>query len=183
MKKRIWLPLIAIMVMLCAFVFDQEVYAADASGTYGDLTWTYTDPVTSQPVGGGYYYDGTLTIHTTNNGSPQGIGLQYPITGDTVDIFYKGDSFHTPAYLAEQKYQTTSTKINIWGITYKHNNENIFIDNPPSDIYQYVDRIQCWKGGVKPTGSSAQAYCWLVWDKKEPAAAPRLHWIKRSKEY
>ena len=61
--------------------------------------------------------------------------------------------------------------------------EKIFKDNPPTDIYQYVDRIQCWKGGEKPAGSSAQGYCWLVWDKKAPAAAPKLHWIKRSKEY
>lgn len=61
--------------------------------------------------------------------------------------------------------------------------EKIFIDNPPTDVYQYVDRIQCWKGGVKPTGTSAQAYCWLVWDKKASAAAPKLHWIRRSKEY
>ena len=59
----------------------------------------------------------------------------------------------------------------------------IFKDNPPTDVYQYVDRIQCWKGGVKPSGTSAQAYCWLIWDKKAPAAAPKLHWIKRSKEY
>ena len=61
--------------------------------------------------------------------------------------------------------------------------DKIFKDNPPTDVYQYVDRIQCWKGGIKPTGSSAQAYCWLVWDKKVPAAAPKLHWIHRSKEY
>ena len=60
---------------------------------------------------------------------------------------------------------------------------NIFRNNPPTEIYQYIDRIQCWKGGKKPTGSSAQAYCWLVWDKKAPAAAPKLHWIHRSKEY
>lgn len=61
--------------------------------------------------------------------------------------------------------------------------DKIFKDNPPTDVYQYVDRIQCWKGGTKPTGSSAQAYCWLVWDKKALAAAPKLHWIHRSKEY
>ena len=61
--------------------------------------------------------------------------------------------------------------------------EKVFKNNPPTDIYQYVDRIQCWRGGVKPTGTSAQAYCWLVWDKKAPAAAPKLHWIRRSEEY
>ena len=61
--------------------------------------------------------------------------------------------------------------------------EKVFKDNPPTEIYQYVDRIQCWKGGVKPSGTSAQAYCWLIWDKKAPAAAPTLHWIHRSEEY
>lgn len=58
--------------------------------------------------------------------------------------------------------------------------ENIFIHNPPTDIYQYVDRIQCWRGGVKPTGSSAQAYAWLIWDKDNPTNCPRFHWIRRS---
>lgn len=58
--------------------------------------------------------------------------------------------------------------------------EKIFINNPPSDIYQYVDRIQCWKNGEKPTGSSAQGYCWVVWDKNNRPKHPRLHWIRRS---
>ena len=61
--------------------------------------------------------------------------------------------------------------------------DNVFKDNPPTEVYQYIERIQCWKGGVKPAGSSAQAYCWLVWDKQKPAAAPTLHWIHRSGEY
>ena len=58
--------------------------------------------------------------------------------------------------------------------------KNIFSTNPPTDIYQYVDRIQCWKNGEKPTGSSAQGYCWLVWDKDNPADFPRLHWLRRA---
>lgn len=33
--------------------------------------------------------------------------------------------------------------------------EKIFANNPPTAIYQYVDRIQCWKNGEKPEGSSA----------------------------
>ena len=58
--------------------------------------------------------------------------------------------------------------------------KNIFINNPPSDIYQYVDRIQCWKNGKEPTGSSAQGYCWVIWDKNDIPEYPRLHWIRRS---
>ena len=58
----------------------------------------------------------------------------------------------------------------------------IFSKNPPSDIYQYIERVQCWKNGKKPTGSSAQAYCWLVWDKAPGIQMkhPQLHWIHRA---
>lgn len=58
--------------------------------------------------------------------------------------------------------------------------KKIFINDPPTEIYQYVDRIQCWKNGEKPEGSSAQGYCWLVWDRKNPTPAPMLHWLRRS---
>ena len=58
--------------------------------------------------------------------------------------------------------------------------KNIFTKTPPTDIYQYVDRVQCWKNGDKPAGSSAQGYCWVVWDKEDPTEYPRLHWIRRS---
>ena len=44
--------------------------------------------------------------------------------------------------------------------------ENVLKDNPPTDVYVYVDRIQCWKNGIKPTGTSAQAYAWVVWDNE-----------------
>ena len=57
--------------------------------------------------------------------------------------------------------------------------EKIFINNPPTEIYQYVDRIQCWKNGEKPEGSSAQGYCWVVWDKTVESKAPTLHWLRR----
>ena len=59
----------------------------------------------------------------------------------------------------------------------------IFSETPPTDIYQYVDRIQCWKNGQKPSGSSAQAYCWLVWDKDKIKQNPEFHWIHRSDKY
>ena len=61
--------------------------------------------------------------------------------------------------------------------------EKIFKNNPPTEIYGYVERIQCWKGGNKPAGSSAQMYAWLVWDKEQSTSAPTWHWIHRSKEY
>ena len=57
--------------------------------------------------------------------------------------------------------------------------ETILEKNPPTDIYVYVDRIQCWKDGVEPKGSSAQAYAWFVWDKSKDQK-PQIHWIRRA---
>ena len=61
--------------------------------------------------------------------------------------------------------------------------DNILQYNPPTDIYVYVDRIQCWKDGLKPEGSSAQAYAWFVWNREknnEYLVEPRVHWIRRA---
>ena len=61
--------------------------------------------------------------------------------------------------------------------------EKILQFNPPTDVYVYVDRIQCWKDGLKPDGSSAQAYAWFVWDRtktNEYLVEPKIHWIRRA---
>lgn len=61
--------------------------------------------------------------------------------------------------------------------------EKIFQDGPPSYVFQYSERIQCWKNGKKPAGSSAQAYCWLVWNKDLKGKNTELFWIHRSEKY
>ena len=58
--------------------------------------------------------------------------------------------------------------------------DNILKDNPPTDVYVYVDRIQCWKDGIKPDGSSAQAYAWFIWDKQKENKNTQVHWIRRA---
>ena len=58
--------------------------------------------------------------------------------------------------------------------------ENILKDNPPSDVYVYVDRVACYKNGdtnVKP--NLIQAYAWYWWDKIESSKGPQLHWIRK----
>lgn len=46
--------------------------------------------------------------------------------------------------------------------------DNILKDNPPTDVYIYVDRIKCYKNGdFSQTESSAQAYAWFYWDKEK----------------
>lgn len=60
--------------------------------------------------------------------------------------------------------------------------ENILKDNPPTDIYVYVDRIKCYKNGDEnDNSSSAQAYAWYYWDlTKKNQTSPQLHWIRRA---
>lgn len=57
--------------------------------------------------------------------------------------------------------------------------DNVYKNNPPSEIYQYVDRIKCYKNGEKDNTSSAQAYCWIVWRQEEVKEEPTLKWIFR----
>lgn len=60
--------------------------------------------------------------------------------------------------------------------------KNILKDNPPTDVYVYIDRIQCWKDGIKPSGSSAQAYAWFIWNKEKQKEGTQVHWINRSEK-
>ena len=59
--------------------------------------------------------------------------------------------------------------------------QKIFKDNPPTKMLQYVERIQCWKDGVKPEGSGSQAYAWFYWDltDKNKSENTALSWIHR----
>lgn len=56
--------------------------------------------------------------------------------------------------------------------------KNILKDNPPSDVYVYIDRVACYKNGdlsIKP--NSVQAYAWYYWNLKETNKETKLHWI------
>ena len=61
--------------------------------------------------------------------------------------------------------------------------ENILKDNPPDDVYIYVDRIICAKNGnFEEKPASVQAYAWFLWhtDSNYCHDTPRLHWIRRA---
>ena len=58
--------------------------------------------------------------------------------------------------------------------------ENIFKDNPPTKIYQYVDRIACYKNGdFSKKQSSAQAYAWFVFEPKKTNVITQYYWLRR----
>lgn len=52
----------------------------------------------------------------------------------------------------------------------------LFRFQPPSDILQFVERLPMQKGVVNREGSSATAYCWLVW-RKPIVGGTRFHWL------
>ena len=63
--------------------------------------------------------------------------------------------------------------------------ENIYKENPPTDVYVYVDRINCYKNGdFSIKNNSAQAYCWLYWNKEFPdiMGETTLHFLRRKDE-
>lgn len=50
---------------------------------------------------------------------------------------------------------------------------------PFSSMYQYVDRIKCYKNGdFSISGSSAQAYSWFIWTI-DKTLNPIIKWIRR----
>ena len=60
--------------------------------------------------------------------------------------------------------------------------ENILKDNPFNEMYQYVDRIQCYKNGDESIkSSSVQGYAWFYWNQNLISSSqPRLKWIRRA---
>jgi hypothetical protein len=52
---------------------------------------------------------------------------------------------------------------------------DLFSKNPPSIIAQFTERVVMVKGRLEPKGSTATAYCWLVWIDGHPDT--RFQWI------
>lgn len=51
----------------------------------------------------------------------------------------------------------------------------LFNVTPPTDILQFSERVVMHKGKLSAKGSTATAYCWLVWRKG--VAGTKFHWI------
>jgi hypothetical protein len=55
--------------------------------------------------------------------------------------------------------------------------EFLFSVTPPTDILQFVERVPMFKGRLDRHGSTATAYCWLVWRTGWRVPAPSFRWI------
>ena len=56
--------------------------------------------------------------------------------------------------------------------------ESLFAKTAPSEILQFSERVPMFKGRLDRHGSTATAYCWLVWRHGLPINfGTRFHWI------
>jgi hypothetical protein len=55
--------------------------------------------------------------------------------------------------------------------------KNLFLPTPPTDILQFVERVPLFKGRLNKEGSTATAYCWIVWNYERMHQGTRFHWI------
>jgi hypothetical protein len=54
--------------------------------------------------------------------------------------------------------------------------ERLFSRTPPTQVLQFAERVVMHKGRLAPEGSTATAYCWLVWEH-DNLAQPGIEWI------
>jgi hypothetical protein len=59
--------------------------------------------------------------------------------------------------------------------------DGLFKNSAPTDILQFVERVPMQRGQLNRAGSTATAYCWLIWDKRRIAESgghgTQFHWI------
>ena len=53
----------------------------------------------------------------------------------------------------------------------------LFRETAPTYVMQFTERVPMHKGKLTATGSTATAYCWLVWDKRRPREGTYFKWI------
>ena len=49
--------------------------------------------------------------------------------------------------------------------------------HPPAIVAPFAERVPMFRGRLDPEGSTATAYCWLVWDKRLRRPRPEVCWI------
>jgi len=54
---------------------------------------------------------------------------------------------------------------------------DLFSCDPPSDILQFTERVVMHRGTLSAKGSTATAYCWLVWRNNDRPGQTRFDWI------
>lgn len=58
----------------------------------------------------------------------------------------------------------------------------LFSTRPPSIIAQFAERVPMVKGRLTAKGSTATAYCWLIWLRGAPEQSPSFEWIPQCRK-
>lgn len=56
--------------------------------------------------------------------------------------------------------------------------ERLFSVRPPSHVFQFTERVVMHRGKLTATGSTATAYCWLVWHPFGDDGRTEMCWIE-----
>lgn len=54
----------------------------------------------------------------------------------------------------------------------------LFAPHPPDSILQFTERVVMHKGRLSRDGSTATAYCWIVFRRSSASGPPRFGWIE-----
>jgi hypothetical protein len=119
-------------------------------------------------------------------------GYGYPVKNYLTDETFSDINFtitNPPFILARefaQKALRTSTDgvaiiVRLAFIEGKDRFYNLFKDNPPSYLLQFVERVGMVKGTIIKDTGSATAYCWLVWFKDDTSTETKINWIEPCK--
>lgn len=60
--------------------------------------------------------------------------------------------------------------------------DRLFSQDPPSLILQFAERVVMHRGKLSAKGSTATAYCWLIWEIDATSRDTRFGWIAPSRK-
>jgi hypothetical protein len=91
-----------------------------------------------------------------------------------------------PPFRIAEQFITRALDTSAWGVAMlvrsaflegigRHT--RLFSLTPPTSVLQFAERVVMHKGRLAPEGSTATAYCWLVWDKR-CGTGTRFDWIE-----
>jgi len=55
--------------------------------------------------------------------------------------------------------------------------DRLFEATPPTNVWQFSERVVMHKGKLSATGSTATAYCWLIWHQMDRNGSTYFSWI------
>ncbi len=158
------------------FLKDKSVWEpACGEGHMARVLWEYFSDVHSSDIfdyGHGAIYDFTTGLQCMTFSEPPVTNPDWIITNPP---FKTAPDFIRLALLEAKIGVAMLVRTQfLEGQTRYH---ELFSKFPPISIGQFTERVPMHKGKLTATGSTATAYCWLVWHIHRGRSAPQFRWI------